>query len=103
MLLTQSVLMVKFALTRIRCMEFPPNSNLSPEFGPDSVPMHKLHPSLSVCNPAVGCSSIKARADGLLFHNPVMEELLTMQELSHSVNSNARFGIRNDYDRFSPW
>jgi hypothetical protein len=82
-------------------MEFPPNSNLSPEFGPDSVPMHKLHPSLSVCNPAVGCSSIKARADGLLFHNPVMEELLTMQELSHSVNSNARFGIRNDYDRCS--
>src|SRR5580692_1085432 len=34
MLLTRSVLMMKFALTRIRCIEFPPTRNISPEFGP---------------------------------------------------------------------
>ena len=47
MLLTRSVLTVKFALTRIRCIEFHQLGNVSPEFGSNSVPMHKLHPSLS--------------------------------------------------------
>ena len=38
---------------------------------------------------------------GQLFRNGIREGLPTTQELSDSVNSKARFGIRNDYDRCS--